>query len=116
MHFSSNIKFLRIRNEWTQDIMATKLGISRSTLAGYKNGYADPDFLKKLSTFQLPILFNDRKYRMFQISGDSMLPIPDKSWVIGEYVENFYDIKDGQPYILLTLDEGIIFKMTYNQL
>src|SRR5204863_2002257 len=83
--------------------------------AGYKSGYADPEFIKGLPTFQLPILYNDRKYRMFQISGDSMLPIPDKSWVVGEYVENFNDIKDGHPYILLTNDEGIVFKMAYNQ-
>ncbi len=84
--------------------------------AGYKNGYADPDFVKKLPSFQLPILLSDRKYRMFQISGDSMLPIPDKSWVIGEYLENWYDIKDGQPYIVLTQEEGIVFKIAYNQL
>jgi transcriptional regulator with XRE-family HTH domain len=84
--------------------------------AGYKNGYADPDFIKKLPTFQLPILFNDRKYRMFQVTGDSMLPVPDKSWVIGEYLENFYDIKDGSAYVLLTLDDGIVFKIAYNQL
>ncbi len=84
--------------------------------AGYKNGYADPDFIKKLPTFQLPILFNDRKYRMFQITGDSMLPIPDKSWVIGEYLENWYDVKDGQAYVLLTQDEGIVFKIAYNQI
>jgi transcriptional regulator with XRE-family HTH domain len=84
--------------------------------AGYKNGYADPEFIKKLPTFQLPILFNDRKYRMFQLNGDSMLPIPDKSWVIGEYVENFYDIKDGDAYVLLTNDEGIVFKVIYNRL
>ena len=84
--------------------------------AGYKNGYADPDFIRKLPTFQLPILLNDRKYRMFQLSGDSMLPVPDKSWVIGEYLENFFDIKDGQAYILLTVDEGIVFKIIYNRL
>jgi transcriptional regulator with XRE-family HTH domain len=84
--------------------------------AGYKNGYADPDFVKKLPSFQLPILLSDRKYRMFQISGDSMLPIPDKSWVIGEYLENWYDIKDGQPYIVLTQEEGIVFKIAFNQL
>ncbi len=84
--------------------------------AGYKNGFADPEFIKKLPTFQLPILFNDRKYRMFQLNGDSMLPIPDKSWVIGEYVENFYDIKDGNAYVLLTMDEGIVFKIIYNHL
>lgn len=82
--------------------------------AGYKSGFADPEFIKKLPTFQLPILFNDRKYRMFQISGDSMLPIPDKSYVIGEYLENWHDIKDGQGYIILTQDEGIVFKIAYN--
>jgi transcriptional regulator with XRE-family HTH domain len=82
--------------------------------AGYKSGYADPDFIRKLPTFQLPILFGDRKYRMFQISGDSMLPIPDKSWVIGEYVENFYDVKDGQAYVVLTEDDGVVFKVAYN--
>jgi transcriptional regulator with XRE-family HTH domain len=84
--------------------------------AGYKSGYADPDFIKKLPTFQLPILFGERKYRMFQISGDSMLPIPDKSWVIGEYVENFYDIKDGQAYIFLTEDDGVVFKVANNNI
>lgn len=84
--------------------------------AGYKNGFADPEFIKKLPTFQLPILFGDRKYRMFQISGDSMMPIPDKSWVIGEYVENFYDIRDGDAYVLLTQEDGIVFKVAFNQL
>ncbi|CAN5436571.1 hypothetical protein BH11BAC2_BH11BAC2_00420 [soil metagenome] len=79
--------------------------------AGYRNGYADPEFIKKLPTFQLPILFGDRKYRMFQITGDSMLPIPDKSWVIGEYVENFYDVKEGQAYVFLTEDDGVVFKL-----
>ena len=29
--------------------------------AGYKNGFADPEFIQKLPTFQLPILFGDRK-------------------------------------------------------
>ncbi|MBK7886628.1 MAG: LexA family transcriptional regulator [Bacteroidetes bacterium] len=84
--------------------------------AGYKNGFADPEFIKKLPTFQLPILFGDRKYRMFQISGDSMMPIPDKSWVIGEYVENFYDIKDGNAYVLLTQEDGVVFKVAYKQI
>lgn len=84
--------------------------------AGYRAGYADPDFIKKLPTFQLPILFSERKYRMFQISGDSMHPIPDKSYIIGEYVENWYDIKDGDAYVFLTQEDGIVFKIAYNQL
>src|SRR6185436_2695770 len=197
MYFNHNIKLLRTRRNLTQDMVATEMGFSRSTLnsyengsiknptldallafskyfkvsidtlvkmdmsklsqfqlmdlergndvyvtgsrlrvlattvdsqnrenievvplkakAGYKNGYADPDFVKKLPSFQLPILLSDRKYRMFQISGDSMMPIPDKSWVIGEYLENWYDIKDGEAYIFLTQDEGIVFKVAVNQ-
>ena len=84
--------------------------------AGYKSGFADPEYISKLPTFQLPMLLNDRKYRMFQISGDSMLPIPDKSWVIGEFAENWYNIKDGQACVLLTKDEGVVFKLVFNQL
>jgi len=90
--------------------------VSHKARAGYRSGYADPDFIKKLPTFQLPILLNDRKYRMFQISGDSMNPIPDKSWIIGEYLENWFDIKDGQAYIILTVDDGIVFKLVNNNL
>ena len=58
----------------------------------------------------------DVRADMFQVSGDSMNPIPDKSWVIGEYLENWFDIKDGQAYIILTLDDGIVFKLVNNHL
>ncbi|MBL7929995.1 MAG: helix-turn-helix domain-containing protein [Bacteroidia bacterium] len=84
--------------------------------AGYRTGYSDPDYIGKLPVFQLPILFKERKYRMFQIQGDSMEPIPDKSWVIGEFLENWYNIKDGEAYIILTKDDGIVFKIACNQL
>ena len=33
-----------------------------------------------------------------------------------KFLENFFDIKDGQAYILLTVDEGIVFKIIYNRL
>ena len=46
--------------------------------AGYTNGYSDPDFISQLPTFQLPFLSKERKYRTFQIDGDSMYPIPSK--------------------------------------
>jgi transcriptional regulator with XRE-family HTH domain len=90
--------------------------VNQKASAGYRMGYTDLDFISKLPSFQLPILFNDRKYRMFQITGDSMLPIPDKAFVIGEYVESFYDIKDGHAYIVLTREDGIVFKILYNHL
>ena len=69
-----------------------------------------------LATFQLPFLSREKKYRTFQISGDSMLPIPDGSWVTGEYVQNWRSVKTGRPYIILTVDDGIVFKIVENRI
>lgn len=83
--------------------------------AGYTAGYNDPEYICSLPTFQLPFLLRDKKYRSFQLDGDSMLPIPDKAYVIGEYVHNLTTLKDGEAYIIVTLNEGIVFKVVYNQ-
>jgi len=83
--------------------------------AGYTAGYNDPEYISGLPTFQLPFLQKDRKYRAFQLDGDSMLPIPDKAYVIGEYVQNLSTLKDGTAYIIVTRDEGVVFKVAYNQ-
>lgn len=84
--------------------------------AGYAMGYADPEYISILPTFQMPFLARDRKYRTFQISGDSMPPVGDGSWVTGEYVQNWQTLRDGQPYIIVTKEDGIVFKVVYNQL
>jgi len=84
--------------------------------AGYTGGFADPEYIKVLPTFRLPFLSREKKYRTFQISGDSMLPIPDGSWVTGEYVQNWHSVKSGLPYIILTVDEGIVFKIAENKI
>jgi len=82
--------------------------------AGYVSGYADPDYVSQLPTFSIPFLDKSKKYRAFQITGDSMLPMQDKSYVIGKYIEDFQDIKDGKAYIIITREEGILFKIAYN--
>ena len=82
--------------------------------AGYKNGFADPNFISELPVFQLPFLSKDRKYRTFQLNGDSMLPIPDGSWVTAEFVQDWNTIVSGKAYIVFTLNEGIVFKVIEN--
>lgn len=84
--------------------------------AGYTSGFADPDYIKTLQTFQLPFLSRQKKYRTFQISGDSMLPIPDGSWITAEFVQNWKLIRNRHAYIVLTLDDGIVFKIAENRL
>lgn len=84
--------------------------------AGYRTGYADPEYIGVLPAFHMPFLSRDRKYRTFPISGDSMPPVGDGSWVTGEYVQNWQTLRDGQPYIIVTKDEGIVFKVVYDQI
>jgi len=84
--------------------------------AGYTSGYADPEYIDELPVFQLPFLPAGKKYRTFHISGDSMLPIPDGAWVTGAYVQNWLDIKDGDACIVVTLNDGVVFKMVENRL
>lgn len=77
--------------------------------AGYLNGYADPEYVKELPRFNLP-MFNQGTYRAFEIKGDSMLPLSSGSVIIGEYVENWHDIKSGQTYVVISKDDGVVYK------
>jgi transcriptional regulator with XRE-family HTH domain len=90
--------------------------VSEKAKAGYTTGYADPEFIKTLPVFQLPFLSKNKKYRAFQLNGDSMLPIPDKAWVTGEFVSDWNTIISGEAYIIFTIDDGIIFKIVDNQI
>lgn len=197
MYFDSNIKLLRKRKKLTQDEVATKLQMKRSTLSGYENrvaqpgldmlllfsayyniaidtllkvdlsklretqlrqlehgedvflsggnlrvlastvnasnqenielvpakaqagytsGFADPEYISELQVFQLPFLSGEKKYRTFQLQGDSMLPIPEKAWVTGEYVVDWNVLKTGEACVILTMDEGIVFKIIDNRM
>jgi transcriptional regulator with XRE-family HTH domain len=84
--------------------------------AGYAAGYADPEYLKILPTFSLPFLSKNRKYRSFPIIGDSMPPVVEGSYVVAEFIQNWMTIKNGTPCIVVTQDDGIVFKIVYNNL
>ena len=90
--------------------------VSIKAKAGYTTGYYDPEYISQLPVFNLPFLPGDKKYRTFQVSGDSMLPISNGSWVTGEFVQDLNLMKDDELYIVLTLNDGIIFKRVENQL
>jgi transcriptional regulator with XRE-family HTH domain len=84
--------------------------------AGYTNGFADPEYISELQVFQMPFLSGEKKYRTFQLQGESMLPIPAKSWVTGEYIVNWKELKTGEACVILTVDEGIVFKIIENRM
>lgn len=83
--------------------------VPEKAAAGYLQGYQDPDYLKDLPKFRLPFL-PVGTYRAFEIKGDSMLPLPSGSIVVGQYVEDWKDLKSGQPYIIVSHSEGVVYK------
>ena len=96
---------------------AMKLASGRSDIpfvpvkaaAGYLAGYADPEFVDELNTFTLPML-SGGNYRAFEIIGDSMLPTPSGSVIVGEKVNDMEDIKNNAACIVISRNEGIVYK------
>lgn len=77
--------------------------------AGYLVGYADSEFIDELNTFTLPML-SGGNYRAFEIIGDSMLPTPSGSIIVGEKVTSIEDIKNNAACIVVSRSEGIVYK------
>ena len=77
--------------------------------AGYLAGYGDPEFVDELNTFTLPMLAPGN-YRAFEIVGDSMLPTPSGSVIVGEKVDDLEEIKSSNTYIVVSRNEGIVYK------
>ncbi|MFD2521619.1 XRE family transcriptional regulator [Emticicia soli] len=77
--------------------------------AGYLTGYNNPEFIQSLPRISLPYIANG-KYRGFPIIGDSMPPLEKGAFVIGKYLENLSEIKDGKTYIILTQNDGLVYK------
>ncbi|MEL6676763.1 MAG: LexA family transcriptional regulator [Bacteroidota bacterium] len=82
--------------------------------AGYLNGYADPEFIEELPKFQLPML-GSGTFRAFEIKGDSMLPLKSGTIIIGEYLQDWREVKDGTTYIVVSTTEGVVYKRIFNK-
>jgi transcriptional regulator with XRE-family HTH domain len=90
--------------------------VNEKAKAGYTTGFADPDYISILPTFRLPFLSKQKKYRTFQISGDSMLPIPDGAYVTGEFIQDWTTMRNRDAYIILTKEDGVVFKIVENRI
>lgn len=83
--------------------------------AGYQKGFPDDEYVRELPHFTLPFL-GKGNFRAFEISGDSMLPLVSGTIVIGEKLERLSDLKDGHTYILITRQDGVVYKRVFNNL
>lgn len=83
--------------------------------AGYLSSYDDPEYIEQLKKIKLPFL-PVGLHRAFPIQGDSMLPMKDGSFVVGKMIEEVRDIKTGRTYILVTLNQGMVYKRVENNI
>lgn len=84
--------------------------------AGYLNGYGDVEYIESLNSFQLPFpeLSQELTYRVFQIEGESMLPVKSGSYVICSYLQDWNQVKNDSPHIVVSQDDGIVYKRLIN--
>lgn len=81
--------------------------------AGYMAGYNDPEFIAGLPKYSLPNLPSRGTFRIFPSTGDSMLPVPEGSDIIAQYVPDWTTIKPETPCIvILKGQQDFVFKMT----
>lgn len=104
---SSSIKAVKRSDEEGIPLVPVKAA------AGYQKGFPDEEYVKELPHFTLPIL-GKGNFRAFEIMGDSMLPLVSGTIVIGEKLERLNDLKDGQTYVLVTRQDGIVYKRVFN--
>lgn len=103
----SNVRVLSItvdrKNEENIELVTAKAS------AGYLNGFADPEYVGELPKFYLPI-FTNGTFRGFEIRGDSMLPLESGTIIIAQYLEDWSKIQTNETYIVISKNEGIVYK------
>jgi transcriptional regulator with XRE-family HTH domain len=79
--------------------------------AGYRAGYNDPEFIATLPKYSLPNLPSGT-FRIFPTTGDSMIPIPEGSDVIAQYVADWTELKPETPCIVVLREaQDFVFKL-----
>lgn len=82
--------------------------------AGYLDSYTDPEYIRDLPKISFPNIPSGT-FRGFEIRGDSMLPMESGSIVLCSYVENIEQIKDGKTYIIVSQEQGLVYKRVLNK-
>lgn len=89
--------------------------VNSKAAAGYLDSFQDPEYIRDLPKMYIPGL-PVGSYRAFEISGDSMSPMPSGSLVVSKYVESLKEVKDDKTYIIITQRDGIVYKRIKNHL
>ncbi len=87
--------------------------VTKEASAGYLQGYTDTEFVANLPIMSLNFLPTG-KHRAFPIKGDSMHPwVKDGDVVVCEYLESKHQVKNSYCYIILTKNDGLVYKRIF---
>jgi len=110
---SGNLRVLAITMD--QDQRQNIELVASKAEAGYLDSFQDPEYIRELPKMYIPNLPTGT-YRAFEIRGDSMLPMPSGSLVISKYVESLKEVKDDKTYVVITHQDGIVYKRLRNHI
>ncbi|MDF9800356.1 transcriptional regulator with XRE-family HTH domain [Catalinimonas alkaloidigena] len=87
--------------------------VDKDAEAGYPDNCADSEYIKTLGAYRIPG-FEEGKFRMFNISGDSMHPhLCENEVVITEAVDKIESIQENQLCVIISSD-GIVAKRVFH--
>lgn len=87
--------------------------VTKEASAGYLQGYTDTEYVANLPIMSLNFLPTG-KHRAFPIKGDSMHPwVKDGDVVVAEYLESVQQVKNNYCYIILTKNDGLVYKRIF---
>ena len=85
--------------------------IKNSAVKEYLANCQKVDYLRSLPTISLPFITSD-KSRAFDMGNDFPM---QNSIVVGSGISDWTDVQDGKFYILVTPQQGVIYRRVYNQ-
>ncbi|MCF2494610.1 helix-turn-helix transcriptional regulator [Dyadobacter chenhuakuii] len=85
--------------------------VAKNLQQEYLANFQNPGYLNQLPVFQLPNLPMGY-YRAFESGADFAYP---GSILVGTFVRNWYDIKDGMQYIFVLRGHGFVYRTAFNQ-
>lgn len=84
--------------------------VHQGQFGDYQHRFQQPDYLSRLPTMRLPMLPLGQ-YRAFEADADFTFP---GAWLIGQFVRNWFEITDGQFYMLLVQHQGILARRVFS--
>ena len=85
--------------------------VAKNLQEEYLANFQNPGYLNQLPVFQLPNLPMGY-YRAFESGADFAYP---GSILVGTFVRNWYDIKDGLQYMFVLRGHGFVYRTAFNQ-